>query len=63
MTAGEVYAAIVNAKLYEFHADNPAAVVAAQIRRHCEGLNGPASSKTKHFRAVGGGRYEILPPN
>lgn len=60
MTAEEAYNAIVAANLYEFHADNPKHVVQSQIRRHCEGLDFPTASQTKHFRFVGGNRYEPL---
>lgn len=61
MTANEAYAAIVAQHLYEFHADDPAAIVRAQIRRHCEGLDFTTASGTKHFRTVADGRYEPLP--
>ena len=61
MTANEAYAAIVNRHLYDFHADDPAAIVRSQIRRHCEGLDFTTASGTKHFRTVADGRYEPLP--
>lgn len=60
MTAQEAYKAIVAAGLYEFHADNPAGIVLNQIRRHCEGLDFPSASSSKHFKLVGDGRYEPL---
>jgi len=60
MTADEAYRAIVEAKLYEFHADNPGHIVRSQIRRHCEGLDFPSAAPTKHFRLVGENRYEPL---
>jgi len=60
MTADEAYRAIAEAKLYEFHADNPAHIVRSQIRRHCEGLEFPSAAPTKHFRLVGENRYEPL---
>jgi restriction system protein len=60
MTADEAYAAIVAAGLYEFHADDPAHIVRSQIRRHCDGLDFPSASPTKHFKLVGDGRYEPL---
>jgi restriction system protein len=53
LTADEIYRAIVDASLYEFHADNPRHVVRSQIRRHCEGLEFPSASQTKHFKLVG----------
>ncbi|QBQ10270.1 restriction endonuclease [Pseudomonas sp. SXM-1] len=58
MTAEEAYRAIIDAKLYEFHADNPGHVVRSQIRRHCIGLDFPSAAPTKHFRLVGESRYE-----
>ncbi|BDU68408.1 hypothetical protein GETHOR_05090 [Geothrix oryzae] len=61
MTAEEAYRAILEAKLYEFHADNPEHVVRSQIRRHCEGIDFPSAATTKHFRLVGENRYEPLP--
>ena len=57
MTTEEAYRGIVNAKLYEFHADNPSQIVRSQIRRHCEGLDFPSATPTKHFRLVGENRY------
>lgn len=60
MTANEAFRAIVDAKLYEFHADNPEHIVRSQIRRHCEGLEFPSAAPTKHFRLVGENRYEPL---
>ncbi|HEP8911363.1 TPA: restriction endonuclease [Pseudomonas aeruginosa] len=60
MTVGEAYRAIVDAGLYEFHADNPEHIVRSQIRRHCEGLDFPSSAPTKYFRLVGENRYEPI---
>lgn len=60
MSSDEAYKAIVAAGLYEFHADDPAGIVRNQIRRHCEGLDFPTASTTKHFRMVGDSRYEPL---
>lgn len=61
LTAREAYDAIIEARLYIFHADNPAAVVASQIRRHCVGLDFPSASETKYFEHVGEGKYIPLP--
>lgn len=60
MTYLEVYKAIVEAKLYEFHAEDPAHVVRAQIRRHCEGVDISSRSSTMHFRLLDGNRYVPL---
>jgi restriction system protein len=60
MTADEAYQAIVVSKLYEFHADSPAHIVRSQIRRHCEGLDFPSASPTKHFKLVGSNKFEPL---
>ncbi len=60
MTAGEAFRAIMEAKLYEFHADSPEHIVRSQIRRHCEGLEFPSAAPSKHFRLVGENRYEPL---
>lgn len=57
MTAKEAYDFIVRDCLYEFHAQNPAHVVLMQIRRHCEGIDFPTSSPTKHFRLVGDNKF------
>lgn len=60
MTVREAYRAIVDAGLYEFHADNPEHVVRSQIRRHCEGLDFPSAAPAKYFRLVGENRYEPI---
>jgi restriction system protein len=60
MSSDEAYKAIIAGGLYEFHADDPAGIVRNQIRRHCEGLDFPTASPTKHFRLLGDSRYEPL---
>lgn len=60
LTANEAYQGIVERKLYEFHAKNPAQVVQMQIRRHCEGVDFPAAASTKHFRRVGENKFWLL---
>ncbi len=60
MTIREAYDAIVGAGLYTFHAENPAHVVASQIRRHCKGLDFPSASETKRFELRGDDKYYFL---
>ena len=60
MTIREIYENITNAKLYEFHSDNPEHVVRSQIRRHCIGLDFPSSSQTKHFVLTIDNKYFFL---
>lgn len=60
MTVNEAYHAILEAKLYEFHADNPVQVVRSQIRRHCDGLDFASATQTKLFRLVGVNCFELL---
>lgn len=60
MTVADAYHAIVAENLYEFHADSPINIVRSQIRRHCEGLDFPSSSPTKHFKLATGNRYQVL---
>lgn len=60
MTAREAYDAIVERKLYEFHAQNPAHVVQMQIRRHSEGIDFATAGATKHFRLVGENKFAPL---
>lgn len=57
MTAREAYNAIVERKLYEFHAQDPAHVVLMQIRRHSEGIDFATAAPTKHFRLVGDNKF------
>jgi|GEM_PF-256851 len=60
MTAGEVYAAIIEGGLYDFKADQPEHVVRSQIRRHCLGLDFPSASARKFFGTRSDGRYFLL---
>lgn len=60
MTISEVYDAIIAADLYTFHADNPPNIVASQIRRHCQGLDFPSASSTKHFKIIDDNKYYFL---
>lgn len=57
MMTDEAYRSIVEANLYEFHAENPAHIVRSLIRRHCEGLDFPSAARSKHFKLVGENRY------
>lgn len=59
MTVTEVYEAIISDGLYTFNTDTPVHVVRSQIRRHCEGLDFPSSSPTKHF-IMQNGAYWLL---
>jgi restriction system protein len=60
MTPRDAYRAIVAAKLYEFHAQDPLNVVRKQIRRHSEGIDFAGASSTKHFRQVGDDKFFAL---
>ena len=60
MTVAEVYNAIIERGLYSFAAENPPQIVRAQIRRHCEGLDFPSASGTKHFVMHNDGTYTAL---
>jgi restriction system protein len=57
MTTQEIFNAIVAKGLYSFHAQDPYGVVKNQIRRHCEGLDFPSASQTKHFKLLEGNKY------
>ena len=60
MTAEEIYRAIRDQALYEFHSRDALGIVKRQIRRHCEGLDLTMAAPVKHFRMVSNGRYELL---
>lgn len=60
LTAKEAHAGIVAKSLYDFRAKNPQHVVATQIRRHCVGIDLPAASSVKHFRAHGENKFSPL---
>lgn len=53
MTSKEVYDKIIEQQLYVFGAKDPVHVVDQQIRRSCEGLQFPTSTKVKRFEIVG----------
>ncbi len=57
MSAKQAYDAIVLRQLYDFHAHDPAGVVLAQIRRHCEGIDFPTAGSTKHFKLVADNKF------
>ena len=61
MSFREVYGVIVEQNLYEFHAEHPAQVVQAQIRRHCVGLDFPSAKARKWFVMSEPGRYTLIP--
>ena len=52
-TSREIYDQIIGKRLYDFPAENPAAVVNAMIRRHCADLDFPTASSVKHFKIIG----------
>lgn len=45
----EIYQKIIEQKLYEFGAKNPAQLVNNKIRKHCVDLNFPSASPVKYF--------------
>ena len=47
VTSREIYDQIIEKKLYDFPAENPAAVVNGMIRRHCVDLVFPTASPVK----------------
>jgi restriction system protein len=61
MTVAEVYNAIIGQGLYSFNADQPVQIVRNQIRRHCQGIDVPSASPTKHFIIHSDGTYTALP--
>ena len=60
LTPGEAYERIVERGLYEFRAQNPKGVVAAQIRRHCKGLEFPTAETKKYFELQPDGKFAAL---
>lgn len=60
MTVEEIHQTIVENKLYEFKAREPRGVLRTQIRRHCEGITGRATSDAKHFRTSDSGKRYLL---
>lgn len=49
LLSSEIYQKIIDLGLYNFRAENPAAVVNRTIRQHCNGLDFPSASRIKHF--------------
>lgn len=60
MTVDEVYRDIIEQGLYTFNADQPVQIVRNQIRRHCQGIDVPSASHTKHFVLHNDGTYTAL---
>ena len=60
MTAQEVYQVMVDRKLYEFKAKNPATVVRSQLRRHC--VNHATKNKIGAgvFKMTSDGKFELV---
>jgi restriction system protein len=63
LSVQEAYRFIEKYNLYEFHSENPAHIVRSQIRRHCDGLDFPSASKTKHFELFDDGKFFFLKPH
>ena len=67
LTSLEIYSKIIEQKLYDFPAQNPAAVVNGMIRRHCADLDFPTANPVKYFKIVGyqgkKPRYALLESN
>ena len=49
LTIEHIYELIVEKGLYQFKAKRPKGVVAAQVRRHCIGIDFPTAKPVKHF--------------
>lgn len=53
LTSNNIYEKIIEQNLYQFGAQNPAAVVNGSIRRHCIGLDFPTAFRIKYFALQG----------
>jgi hypothetical protein len=60
LTPSEIYAAIIQSGLYEFHTDDPVSVVRSQIRRRCINLDFPTAASKKFFRSSNDGKYYLI---
>jgi restriction system protein len=60
LSGREAYDKIVAQDLYEFHAQDPTAVVIGQIRRHCKDLDFPTAPPTKYFGMSSDGKFYPL---
>jgi restriction system protein len=59
MTVSEVYAAIIEGRLYRFNTAEPLTIVRNQIRRRCEGLDIATSIDPRQFVMFPDGRYWV----
>jgi restriction system protein len=60
LTPSEIYAAIIQSGLYEFHTDDPISIVRSQIRRRCINLDFPTASPKRFFRSGNNGKYDLI---
>ena len=59
LTAKEIYSRIIKRDLYQFKSPSAENIVRNQLRRHCLGINNPASSSKKLFK-VSDDAYTLL---
>jgi hypothetical protein len=59
MTAPEIYAAILERKLFQFKAKQPIQVLIKQLRRHCVGVENADSSASKVFARQDEAHYTL----
>lgn len=59
MSVNAIYKSIIEEDLYRFNAENPAGIVAIEIRRHCEGVDFPTAKPTKYFQILKDGTYWV----
>lgn len=57
LASNEIYALIVERKIYDFKARDPLQVLRSVIRSKTENIHNPSSSPVRHFRLVEGGKF------
>ena len=60
LSLNEIYALIMDRKLYDFKARDPLGVLRSTIRSRTENIHNPSSNTVRHFRLVGGGKFVPL---
>ncbi|MFT4017689.1 MAG: HTH domain-containing protein [Agriterribacter sp.] len=60
LTVKEIYDRIMEKNLFEFKAKNPIAVLSAELRKSCQGINVKRARQEKLFILKDGNKYALL---
>jgi len=60
LSADELYVEICNHRLFEFKAQDPKAILKAQLRKNCFGFTGKSAAEKPRLKQLADKKYQLL---